>query len=292
MNDKPDHIPGLAAQGVAQGVARRGLLMTALISGFTLATTRVDAQAIHTDSAGLDAREVNIPTADGDLPGYFARPRGNGPFPIIVVVEEIFGVHEYIKDVCRRFAKIGYAAVAPELYARLGDLSKMTDSTQIFTQVISRAPDATVMTDLDSAVAFAAANRGDANRVGVNGFCRGGREVWLYAEHNPKLKAAVAWYGPVAGRTSPMQPRNPVDMAGELKCPLLGLYGGQDSSINQTDVQAAAAKARAAGQTVEIVVYPDAGHGFHADYRPSYNAADAEAGWMRAQTWFKKYLTA
>jgi carboxymethylenebutenolidase len=288
MNDTPNQ--NLAAPGMAQGMARRGLLMTALISGFTLATTRVDAQAIHTDSKGLDAREVKIPTADGDLPGYFARPQGNGPFPIIVVVEEVFGVHEYIKDVCRRFAKLGYAAVAPELYARLGDLSKMTDDRQIFTQVISKAPDATVMTDLDSAVAFAAANHGDPNRVGINGFCRGGREVWLYAEHNPKLKAAVAWYGPVAGRTSPIQPKNPVDMAGELKCPLLGMYGGQDGSISQTDVQAAAAKARAAGQTVDIVVYPDAGHGFHADYRPSYKAKDAQAGWVRAEAWFKKYL--
>jgi carboxymethylenebutenolidase len=278
-----------AGHETSGAIARRGLMMTALISGLTLATTRVDAQAIHTDSAGLVAGEVKIPTADGMLPGYFARPQGAGPFPVMVVIEEIFGVHEYIKDVCRRFARAGYAAVAPELYARIGDLSKMTDAGQIVRQVISRAPDATVMTDLDSAAAFAAANHGDPGRLGVNGFCRGGRATWLYAVHNPRLKAAVAWYGPVAGATSPIQPHNPIDVSAGLKCPLLGLYGGQDGSISQADVQATAAKARAAGGTVEIVVYPDAGHGFHADYRPSYNARDAADGWARALAWFRKY---
>jgi carboxymethylenebutenolidase len=288
MNDTPNDLPELSGR-IAQPLARRGFMMTALISGLTLATTRVEAQAIHTDSLGLVAGEVKIPTEDGDLPGYFARPQGNGPFPIIVVIEEIFGVHEYIKDVCRRFAKLGYAAVAPELYARVGDLSKMTDAAQIMSQVISKAPDATLMSDLDRAAAFAAANHGDLNRLGVNGFCRGGRAVWLYATHNPGLKAAVAWYGQVAGRTSPIQPKNPIDVADQLKCPLLGLYGGQDGSISQTDVQAAAAKAHAAKQTVEIVVYPDAGHGFHADYRPGYNATDAADGWKRAQAWFKQY---
>ena len=267
-------------------LARRGLMMTALISGLTLATTRVDAQAIHTGSAGLVADEVKIPTADGDLPGYFARPQGPGPFPVMVVIEEIFGVHEYIKDVCRRFAHAGYAAVAPELYARIADLSKMTDAGQIIRQVISKAPDATLMTDLDSAAAYAAANGGDAARLGVNGFCRGGRAVWLYAIHNPKLRAAVAWYGPVAGGTSPIQPHNPIDLSAGLKCPLLGLYAGKDGSISQSDVATTATRARAAGATVEIVVYPDAGHGFHADYRPSYNARDAADGWQRALAWF------
>ncbi len=292
MNDMPADarqppapIPGLTIHPLA----RRGFMMSGLISGLTLATTRVEAQAIHTDTSGLEAAEVRIPTADGALPGYFARPQGDGPFPIMLVIEEIFGVHDYIRDVCRRFAKLGYAAVAPELYARIGDLSKMSDAGQIFSQVISKAPDATVMTDLDSTVAFAASQHGDPRRLGVNGFCRGGRVVWLYATHNPALKAAVAWYGPVAGGTSPIQPETPLQAAGRLKCPLLGLYGGQDGSISQTDVQAAATSARAAGQTVEIVVYPDAGHGFHADYRPSYNARDAADGWVRAQAWFRKY---
>src|SRR5579875_3470726 len=233
MNDVPGEIIPAEIGGLRDyPLARRGFMMTGLISGFTMATTTVLAQTIHTDAQGLVAGEVKIPTSDGALPGYAARPEGNGPFPIVLVVEEIFGVHEYIKDVCRRLAKLGYVAVAPELYARIGDLSTMTDSAQIFRDVISKAPDAQVLSDLDSTVKYAAsAERGDAARLGIIGFCRGGRAVWLYAEHNPALKAAVAFYGPVAGPTSPIQPKNPVDMAGSLKCPLLGLYGGQDTSI-------------------------------------------------------------
>ena len=285
MNDIPAEISGLRSYPLA-----RRFMMTGLISGFTLATTRVEAQAIHTDATGLVAGEVKIPVSDGELPGYAARPEGNGPFPIVLVIEEIFGVHEYIKDVCRRLAKLGYVAVAPELYARIADLSKMTDSAQIFRDVISKAPDAQLLADLDATAQFAAqSEHGDPARLGVIGFCRGGREVWLYAEHNPALKAAVAFYGPVAGPTSAIQPKNPVDLAGSLKCPLLGLYGGQDASIAQADVQRAAAAARAAGQTVEIVVYPDAPHGFHADYRPSYKPADAADGWAKAIAWFRKY---
>jgi carboxymethylenebutenolidase len=270
-------------------LARRGMLMSGLMSGFTLATTRVEAQIVKTDSVGIEAGEVKIPVADGTLPGYYARPAGNGPFPVVLVIEEIFGVHEYIKDTCRRFAKLGYAAVAPELYARLGDLSKMTDVGQIVSQVISKAPDATLLTDLDSAVAFAAANHGDANRLGVTGFCRGGRNTWLYAAYSPKVKAAVAWYGPIMGGTSDIQPKIVMDIAGDLKAPLLGLYGGQDAGIKVADVEAAAAKAKAAGKTVEIVVYPDAPHGFHADYRPSYRPTEAADGWAKMQAWFKKY---
>ncbi len=227
--------------------------------------------------------------ADGHLPAYFARPAGSGPFPTIVVIEEIFGVHEYIKDVCRRFAKRGYLAVAPELYARLADLSTMSDPQAIIRDVIMKAPDATVLSDLDSTVAWAAAHGGDARRLGVNGFCRGGRDIWLYAEHNPALKAAVAWYGPVRSPVSPIQPRTPLDAAGSLHCPLLGLYGGQDDSISQADVQRAARIARAAGQTVEIKVFAGAGHGFHADYRASYDQAAAEAGWVDALAWFKAH---
>nr|WP_283949822.1 dienelactone hydrolase family protein [Limobrevibacterium gyesilva] len=259
------------------------------MSGLTLATTRVEAQVIHTDTTGIDAGEVKIPTADGELPGYFAKPQGAGPFPIVLVNEEIFGVHDYIKDTCRRFAKLGYAAIAPEVYARLGDLSKMTDVGQIFSQIVSKAPDATLMSDLDAAVKYAAAHGGDPNRLGVTGFCRGGRNTWLYAAHNPALKAAVAWYGPVVGTPTAIQPKTPMDIAGELKCPLLGLYGGKDTGIKVDDVQAAAAKARASDGIVEIVVYPDAPHGFHADYRPSYRAEDAADGWKRLQAWFRKY---
>ena len=271
-------------------LARRGMLMSGLISGLTLATTRVQAQIIHTDSAGIVAEEVKIPTAEGDaVPGYFAKPTGPGPFPIVLVNEEIFGVHEYIKDICRRFAKLGYAAVAPEIYARIGDLSKMTDAAAIFRDVINKEPDATMLSDLDSAVKFAVSQGGDPARLGVTGFCRGGRSTWLYAIHNPTVKAAVAWYGQITGPHTDIQPQWPADLAGGLHAPLLGLYGGQDGSIKPEDVQAAAARARAAGQTVEIVYYPDAPHGFHADYRPSYKEADATDGWTRLLAWFKKY---
>ena len=283
MNDLPE-IAGLTRFPLA----RRGMMMTSLMTGFTLATTRVDAQAISTDTTGIEAGEFQLPVADGMLPAYFARPTGAGPFPTVLVIEEIFGVQEYIKDVCRRLAKVGYMAVATELYARNGDLSKASDMAQIGT-IIAAAPTATTFTDLDSSVIWAAANKGSADRLGVTGFCRGGRLTWLYASHNPKLKAAVAWYGPIMGTLSDIQPIGPIDIADKLDCPLLGLYGAKDSSIKVDDVKAVEAKAVAAGKTVEIVVYPDAGHGFHADYRPSYVAADAADGWNRLQAWFKKY---
>jgi carboxymethylenebutenolidase len=270
-------------------LARRGFVMTGLISGFTLATTRVEAQAIHTDSTGIEAGETQIPTTDGKMPGYYAKPTGAGPFPVVLVIEEIFGVHEYIKDICRRFAKLGYVAIAPELYAREGDLSKMTDVQQIIRDVINKTPDDQVMSDLDAAGAYAVSHGGDLGRMGVTGFCRGGRDTWFYAAHNPHLKAAVAWYGPVASPTSPIQPKTALDLAAEIKCPLLGLYGGQDTSISVDDVHKAEAKAKAAGKTVEIVVYPDAPHGFHADYRPSYRASDAMDGWNRLLAWFRRY---
>jgi carboxymethylenebutenolidase len=229
---------------------------------------------------------VQIPVADGHLPAYAARPAGGGHYPTVLVIEEIFGVHEYIKDVCRRLAKLGYMAVAPELYARLGDLSTMHDPQQIFAKIILKAPDATMLSDLDSTADWASANSGDGARLGVVGFCRGGRDTWLYAEHNPKLKAAVVFYGPVSGKTSDIQPNTPLDLASGLKCPLLGLYGGADESIDQRDVAAAASRARAAGQRVDIKVFPDAPHGFHADYRASYREEDARAAWAMTIAWF------
>jgi carboxymethylenebutenolidase len=270
-------------------LARRGVLMTGLISGFTMATQRVEAQAIHTDTTGLDAGEVQIPTTDGKLPAYYAKPARKGPFPIILVNEEIFGVHEYIKDVCRRWAKLGYLAVATEYYARVGDLSAMTDVSKIMSDVILKAPDAQYMSDLDSTAAWAQHNDGSATRLGVMGFCRGGRQTWLYAAHNPRLKAAVAFYGPLLGTPSAIQPQTALDVAGEIKCPLLGLYGGQDTSIPVDSVRQAEAKAKAAHKIVDIVIYPDAPHGFHADYRPSYHQADAEDAWKRARTWFHRF---
>ena len=270
-------------------LARRGMMMTGLISGFTLAVTRVEAQVIHTDATGLDAGTAMIPTTEGSLPAYYARPAGAGPFPTVLVIEEIFGVHEYIQDTCRRLAKSGYLAVAPELYARIGDLSKMTDVNAIVRDVISKAPDDRLLQDLDATAAWAASNKGDPARLAVTGFCRGGRNTWMYAAHNPALKAAVAWYGPIKGMPSPIQPTNPGDIADKLAAPLLGLYGGQDTGIAVADVQAAADKAKAAGKTVEIKVYADAPHGFHADYRPSYRKADADDGFARMLAWFKKY---
>jgi len=268
---------------------RRDFMMTSLITGFTLATARAEAEPIHTSADGLVAGEIQIPTTKGIIPGYAARPAANKSYPIVLVIEEIFGVHEYIKDVCRRLAKLGYMAIAPELYARIADLSKMTDAQEIVQKVILKAPDDRLLSDLDSALTWAIAHRGNTSKLGVMGFCRGGRDTWLYAEHNPYLKAAVAFYGPVAGPTSEIQPKTPLDLADALKCPLLGLYGGADDSIKQSDVQEAAARARKAGQTVEIEVFPGAPHGFHADYRSTYDKPAAEAAWAKAMAWFKDH---
>ena len=270
-------------------LARRTFVMSTLMTGFTGAVARAETAPIHTDAAGLMAGEAKIPVADGTLPAYFARPEGAGPFPTILVIEEIFGVHDYIKDVCRRLAKLGYLAVAPELYARIGDPSKYIDPQEIFKDIILKAPDETMLADLDSAAAWAAANGGDAKRLGVTGFCRGGRDTWLYAGHNPHLKAAVAWYGPVKGPVSTIQPHTPMEEAASLRCPLLGLYGAKDASISPADVHAAAQVAIDAGHMVNIVVFPDAGHGFHADYRATYAKPAAEAGWADMLAWFKKF---
>lgn len=269
-------------------LARRGMVMTTLISGFTLATTRVDAQAITTPMDGIEGGEAMVPTAGGQMPTYWARPKGAGPFPLVIVAEEIFGVHEYIKDTVRRLAKAGYMAVAPEIYFRSGDLAKMSDVQQIIRDVISKTPDAQVMADMDAAVVWARQNSADTTRLAVTGFCRGGRNTWLYAAHNPKVKAAVAWYGPVGGAPSDIQPKTATDLAGDLKAPLLGLYGGKDTGIPVEQVMAARDKANAAGRKVEIVVYPEAPHGFHADYRPSYRADAAQDGWARMLAFFKQ----
>ena len=254
-----------------------------------MATERVLAQAIHTGTEGLDTGVTAVPTSDGHVPAYYARPKGGHLVPVVVVIEEIFGVHEYIRDVCRRLAHEGYLAVAPELYARIADLSKMTDAQQIVRDVISKAPDQRMLLDLDSAAAWAVTRAGDKGRIGVTGFCRGGRDTWLFAAHNPALKAAVAWYGPLDGRTSAIQPQTPLDLVADLRCPLLGLYGGQDPSSSPAQIKEAEEKARAAGRIVKFVVYPDAPHGFHADYRPSYRAADARDGWGRMLAWFRRY---
>jgi carboxymethylenebutenolidase len=272
-------------------LSRRDMVVTSLATGFALAVQPVAAQTtITTDATGLDAGEVKIPTGNGEIPAYRAMPGSGGPFPIVLVVQEIFGVHEHIKDVCRRFAKLGYMAIAPELYARQGDVSKIADIPTIQREVVSKVPDAQVMADLDAAVAFAkASGKGDAARLGITGFCWGGRIVWLYAAHNPNLKAGVAWYGRLVGDPSPNTPKHPVDLAAELKAPVLGLYGGADQGIPVSTTERMKQACQAAGKTCEFVVYPDTPHAFNADYRPSYRAEAAQDGWRRLQAWFKQH---
>lgn len=269
---------------------RREFVVTTLATGFALAVQPVSAQTITTDTTGLEAGEVKVPTADGQLPAYRAMPAAGGPFPVVLVVQEIFGVHEHIKDVCRRLAKLGYLAIAPELYARQGDVSKMTDIPSILSTVVSKVPDAQVMSDLDAAAAWAKdSGKGNTAKLGVTGFCWGGRIVWLYAAQNPNLKAGVAWYGRLVGEADPLHPKHPVDLAASLKAPVLGLYGGADTGIPLESVEKMRAALKAANQPSEIVVYPDAPHGFHADYRPTYRKEAADDGWKRLQAWFKQH---
>ncbi|HUE39006.1 MAG TPA: dienelactone hydrolase family protein [Candidatus Binatia bacterium] len=268
---------------------RRQFVVSTLASGFALAARPARAETITTDTRGLDAGEVTIPTSDGSIPAYRAKPR-SGTRPAVLVVQEIFGVHEHIKDVCRRLAKLGYVAVAPELYARQGDVSKMADIQEIVSQVVSKVPDEQVMSDLDATVAWIdKSGEGDTARLGITGFCWGGRIVWLYAAHSPKLKAGVAWYGRLEGTPDPLHPKNPIDVAASLRAPVLGLYGGADQGIPPDSIERMRKALAAAHKPSEIVVYPDAPHGFHADYRPSYRPQAASDGWKRLQLWFKKH---
>lgn len=272
------------------GLTRRAFVMTTLATGFALAVRPVSAQTITTDATGLDAGEVKIPVPDGEIPAYRAMPAAGGPFPVVLVVQEIFGVHDHIKDICRRFAKLGYLAVAPELYARQGDVSQMSDINEIVSKVVAKVPDAQVMADLDATVKWAKeSGKGDVSRLGITGFCWGGRVVWLYAAHSPQLKAGVAWYGRLVGQPSELLPQHPIDVAAELKAPVLGLYGGADSGIPNDTVEQMRAALKAAGSPSEIVLYPDTPHGFFADYRQSYRKEQAEDGWKRLLAWFKKY---
>ena len=271
-------------------VTRRGFMMTTLAVGFALAVRPVSAETIVTDAEGLTAGEVKIPTSDGPLPAYRSMPSKGRSFPVVVVVQEIFGVHEHIKDVCRRLAKLGYLAVAPELYARQADVSKLSEINDILTKVVSKVSDSQVMADLDGTVAWAKdSGAGNVEQLGITGFCWGGRIVWLYAAHNPRVKAAVAWYGRLVGKPSELQPKHPIDVAASLKVPVLGLYGGDDQGIPLDTVEQMRAALKAAGSLSEIVVYPNTPHGFHADYRASYRKEQAEDGWRRLQAWFKQH---
>lgn len=244
---------------------------------------------MHTDSAGLDTSDVRIPTLDGSIPAYRALPADSSSAPVVLVIQEIFGVHEHIKDVCRRFAKLGYFAIAPALYAREGDVSGMSNIGEIIAKVVSKVPDAQVASDLDATAAWAkSTGKADTRRMGATGFCWGGRQTWLYAIHNPSLKAAVAWYGPLGGNPDPLHPKTVLEQATDVKVPVLGLYGGADQGIPVADIEKMRDALKAANKPCEIVIYPDTPHGFHADYRPSYRPEQAKDGWARLQAWFKK----
>ena len=271
---------------------RRGFLLATLGAGFALAVQPVMAQtAIHTPTDGLRAGTFVAKGAAGEVTGYYARPATGSEHPagqpIVLVVSEIFGVHEYIADVCRRLARAGYFALAPELFARYGDAKTSPNIAELMSTIIAKVPDGEVMADLDACVAWAKAQGGDGGRLAITGFCWGGRIVWLYAARNPAVRSGVAWYGRLRGPLSALTPRYPLDIAGELRVPILGLYGGLDPSIPQADVEAMRAALKAAGNRSEIHVYPDAGHAFHADYRPSYRPEDAADGWQRLLAWFK-----
>jgi carboxymethylenebutenolidase len=276
---------------------RRGFIVTSLAAGFALAVQPVMGQTvITTDAEGLEAGEVKIPVGDGRIPAYRAMPSKGKKFPVALVVQEIFGVHEHIKDICRRFAKLGYMAIAPALYARQGDVSGM--QMEDIMKVVAKVPDSQVMSDLDATVAYArSTGKADAKHVGITGFCWGGRVVWLYSAHSKDLDAGVAWYGRLVAapnaKPNPLMPQQPIDLVDQLHAPVLGLYGGKDQGIPQDTVEqmrAALKKSKSkAAQGSEIIVYPEAGHGFHADYRPSYNKEAATDGWRRLQAWFKQH---
>jgi carboxymethylenebutenolidase len=274
-------------------VSRRGFVVASLATGYTAMTGTVSAQAISTSADGLTAGEVKIKTADGEMPAYRAVPQGKSNAPVVLVVQEIFGVHEYIKDTCRRMAKLGYMAIAPELYARQGDASKYTaaDIPKLFSEIVSKVPDAQVMSDLDACVAWARGQGADASKLAVTGFCWGGRITWLYSAHNRGVKAGVAWYGRLVGDASPNTPRHPVDLVNNLNGPVLGLYGAADTGIPQDTVarmiEALGKASSKAANASQFHVYPDAPHAFHADYRPSFRKGPAEDGWQRMAAWFR-----
>jgi len=272
------------------GLTRRELLVSgALAAGYALAARPVQAEAIHTDAASLVAGSVEIPAPDRALPAYRARPEGAGPFPVVLVVHEIFGVHEYIRDVCRRLARAGYLALAPDLYVRQGDPTRAPSIDAIVGGIVARVPDAQVMSDLDAAAAWAVANGGDPKRLLVTGFCWGGRIVWLYAAHRPDLAAGAAWYGRLTGPARAETPEQPIDLADRRLAPVLGLYGAEDAGIPLESVFAMRKKLAQARSASEIVVFPGAPHGFHADYRDSYRPLAAEEGWRRMLDWFHRY---
>ena len=272
-------------------VSRRGFMSAtaAVAAGYTLAAGPVRAEAIATDTKGLEVGDARIKVGAEEMPAYFARPAGNAKAPVIIVAMEIFGLHEYIKDVTRRLAKLGAFAIAPDYYFRKGvDLTKVTEIKDLL-PVVNAKPDAELLSDLDAVVAWAGSQGGDAARLGIIGFCRGGRTVWEYAAHSGTLKAGVAFYGTVVDPANPLWPKSPMQLAPEMKAPVLGLYGGADTGIPVAQVEQLKAALAENKKTAEFKIYPDAPHGFHADYRGSYRKDAAEDAWKLAEAWFKKY---
>lgn len=273
-----------------QEITRRKFIATAtLATGFALAVQPISAQVISTDAKGLVAGAVKIPVKDGELPAYRAVPATGKNFPIVLVIQEIFGVHEHIQDITRRFAKLGYLAIAPEMFVRQGDVSKLSSIDEI-RPIVAKVPDAQVLSDLDATVDWAVKSaKGNADKLAITGFCWGGRITWLYAAHNPKVKTGVAWYGRLVGDTSKLTPKHPVDIASALTVPVLGLYGGKDTGIPLDTVEKMRDRLKESGNKSKIIVYPDAPHAFFADYRPSYREKSAQDGWHRLQAWFKQH---
>ncbi|ODH00751.1 carboxymethylenebutenolidase [Nostoc sp. KVJ20] len=267
---------------------RKFIATTTLATGFALAVQPISAQVISTDAKGLVAGAVKIPVKDGEIPAYRAAPATGDNFPIVLVIQEIFGVHEHIQDVVRRFAQLGYLAIAPELFVRQGDVLKLSSIDEI-RPIVAKVPDAQVLSDLDATVNWAVKSaKGNADKLGITGFCWGGRITWLYAAHNPKVKAGVAWYGRLVGDATELQPKYPVDIASKLTVPVLGLYGGKDTGIPLDTVEQMRDRLKSSSSKSEIIVYPDAPHAFFADYRPSYREKEAKEGWKRLLAWFKQ----
>jgi carboxymethylenebutenolidase len=291
MQDMKEDFDSLVAKTpFSEGVDRREFMQAALGTGFAAAALPVMAQnVIKTDTAGLTAGEIMLTVNGQQVPVYRAQPEGKRNLPVVLVVCEIFGVHEHIADVARRFAKLGYLALAPQLFVRQGDASKSPSVAALIKDIIAKVPDAQVMADLDACVAWAKGNGGNIDKLAITGFCWGGRITWMYSAHNPQVKAGAAWYGRLVGDKSDLTPSFPVDIAQTLKTPVLGLYGGKDGGIPLESIDKMKAALASGGNKSEFVVYPDSGHAFHADYRPSYVEADAKDGWSRAVAWFKKY---
>ncbi len=287
QNDFDALLPG---QATGAGATRRTALRIALGAGYAAAAMPIVAQtAVKTSSDGLKTGEISYEVNSFKVPAFFAMPAGKTNCPVVLVVHEVFGVHEYIADTCRRFAQAGYLAVAPELFARQGDPLQYGELAKLLAEVVDKTPDAQVMADLDGAVKWAGANGGDAAKVAVTGFCWGGRITWLYAAHAP-VKAGVAWYGRLVGAATALTPKHPVDLAGTLRGPVLGLYGEKDGGIPLETVEkmkTALADGNDAAKASQFVVYPDAPHAFHADYRPSFRKEAAEDGFKRCVDWFK-----